>query len=259
MTSASKPPVWGFDWLTLRPDPQPLGSHQTPPIVAATCSSDAESTDLEHEPVGSAAGVEPRSTSLSDPTAHAPEEAVDGPVIDSCFVADASDTEPIRDQRRRDTRFKPGRSGNPKGRPKGSRGRKHGSSELQIDELIRKEADRLIEVSEHGQRYKIRLIEGLIRKRFASAMSGNDRAAYHLIGRLHSNETLSTAIHPEFINKKLNKKEIDTILSHNQIIKASSNEFNGGCSKIIERLSHEQRMKLGDILRSINAECIDED
>jgi Family of unknown function (DUF5681) len=65
------------------------------------------------------------------------------------------------------SRFKPGRSGNPRGRPKGSKN---------LLTLIDEELDRPIAVREDGRPRKVRARDALIKRLLQKALSGHDRS-----------------------------------------------------------------------------------
>jgi hypothetical protein len=75
------------------------------------------------------------------------------------------------------TRFKPGKSGNPKGRPKGSKNSIPLLSEERIKKLIIEEAYRTIPIVEKGRRITIPMITAVLRAVAMNAARGNNRAA----------------------------------------------------------------------------------
>jgi hypothetical protein len=81
----------------------------------------------------------------------------------------------------KETRFKKGQSGNPKGRPRtfdlGL------GSARSTNALALKEAERLISVREGGETREIPAIEAVLRKQIASALGGNAYAQKHVIER----------------------------------------------------------------------------
>ena len=70
--------------------------------------------------------------------------------------------------------FKPGESGNRRGRPKGSK-----NEATLINELL----NRKIEIFEKGKRRRISILEGILRKFVQDALQGNPRAATFLLNR----------------------------------------------------------------------------
>ena len=75
------------------------------------------------------------------------------------------------------TRFKPGQSGNPRGRPRGSRNVQPSLSEERIKALIIEEAYRTIPVVEQGRRVTVPMATAVLRAVAMNAARGNNRAA----------------------------------------------------------------------------------
>lgn len=67
----------------------------------------------------------------------------------------------------RETQFKPGKSGNPKGRPKGTR---------EIVTLLEQELDRMIEVTQQGRTIKLTRRQVIVRRIIEKAMQGEPKA-----------------------------------------------------------------------------------
>lgn len=75
------------------------------------------------------------------------------------------------------TQFKPGQTGNPRGRPRGSRNTRPSLSEERIKSLIIEEAYRTIAVVEKGRRVTIPIAAAVLRAVAMNAAKGNNRAA----------------------------------------------------------------------------------
>lgn len=71
------------------------------------------------------------------------------------------------------TRWKPGQSGNPKGRRKGRN---------DLIRIIRAELDRKIQISESGQPRSISVLEGIVKVVSQKALKGDLKAAIQLLG-----------------------------------------------------------------------------
>lgn len=87
--------------------------------------------------------------------------------------------------------FKPGQSGNPKGRPK---------SKLSLLEIIERELNQPVPVSEGGKRKKMSALVLMIKQQIKSAAQGNIRSAAFLLKQLGVNS-------PERLLEK--SKELD--------------------------------------------------
>lgn len=74
-------------------------------------------------------------------------------------------------------RFKPGQSGNPRGRPKGSRG---------VNTHVRKIMERSVKIRRDGRVRKVQAIEALPEKALEQAAAGNSRALMQLISMYRS-------------------------------------------------------------------------
>lgn len=68
--------------------------------------------------------------------------------------------------------FKPGRSGNPKGRPKGAPG---------LRKILEKEFAHRLEIREGGNRIKLSKLQVIVKRELEKAMGGDQRAIEHVI------------------------------------------------------------------------------
>jgi hypothetical protein len=73
--------------------------------------------------------------------------------------------------------FKPGKSGNPKGRPKGAK-----SAETILQELLQQK----ISLNERGKTRRITVLEGILRRIAEDCLMGNIKSAAFLLNRLQA-------------------------------------------------------------------------
>ena len=69
-------------------------------------------------------------------------------------------------------RFQPGKSGNPKGRPKGSRN---------FLTLLEQELNKSISVTENGRKHKLTRLQAIVKRMVNSALNGDQRALLNLL------------------------------------------------------------------------------
>lgn len=83
-----------------------------------------------------------------------------------------------------ETRFKPGESGNPRGRPKRI---------PTLPELIQREAKRRIEIVEDGERHRVTKLDALAKRLLQGALKGNARDTQQVIQLLAISATANEA------------------------------------------------------------------
>jgi hypothetical protein len=94
----------------------------------------------------------------------------------SLFLDGAGEQEPAGDRRLpRSTRFRPGQSGNPRGRPKGARG---------LCGLVASALGERVEAKENGRRRQITKLEAAVKQLVNRAASGDQRAAQFVFALL---------------------------------------------------------------------------
>jgi len=109
------------------------------------------------------------------------------------------------------SRFRPGESGNPGGRPRGARNKLPRLGEERLKEIVIREAYRTIRVREGSRNITVSMAEAVVRALAVSGARGNNRAA-HLFTRLlinveHENKELLF----RFYRKALDYKDAWTI------------------------------------------------
>lgn len=105
------------------------------------------------------------------------------------------------------TRFKPGQSGNPRGRSKGSKNKHPSLSEERIKKLILEEAYRTIPIVEKGRRITIPIMTAVLRAMAMNAARGNNRAAHLLTTLVGKTEAENNKLAREAFGSAIDYKQ----------------------------------------------------
>jgi hypothetical protein len=104
------------------------------------------------------------------------------------------------------TRFKPGQSGNPRGRPKGSRNKKPRLNEERFKDIILAEAYRAINVSEGEKKISIPMAQAVVRSLAVNAAKGQHRAQQLFAELVSMTERANKALYDEYLQTMIEYK-----------------------------------------------------
>ncbi|MEM1151208.1 MAG: DUF5681 domain-containing protein [Pseudomonadota bacterium] len=106
----------------------------------------------------------------------------------------------------KETRFKPGQSGNPKGRPKGSKNKRPALHEERMKDIILDEAYRWIMVRDGERNVTVPMAQAIIRSRAGHAAQGPHPAQRLFAELLAATERARADLHERYFNAALDYK-----------------------------------------------------
>jgi hypothetical protein len=104
------------------------------------------------------------------------------------------------------TRFKPGQSGNPRGRPKGAKNKRPALHEQRMKEIILDEAYRGIQIRDGDRNVTIPMAQAVMRSIAVNAAKGHARAQRLFSELLASTENANKALHDEWLDVAITYK-----------------------------------------------------
>lgn len=106
----------------------------------------------------------------------------------------------------KETRFKPGKSGNPAGRPKGAKNRQPALNEERLKTIILEEAYRTITVNDGQRPVTVPMAQAIVRSLAVNAAKGNGRAQRLFTDMVSATERENKQLHDEWMETAINYK-----------------------------------------------------
>ena len=106
-----------------------------------------------------------------------------------------------------DTRFQPGQSGNPKGRPKGKKKPPQFPQHERLKAIILTEAYRAVKVNDGDKQVKVPMAQAILRSLAVTAAKGNTRAQRLFAELLASSETSNKRAHDGLLETAITYKQ----------------------------------------------------
>lgn len=160
------------------------------------------------------------------------------------------------------SRFKPGQSGNPKGRPKGAKNKRPGLNAERMKGIILDEAYRGITVRDGDRPVRIPMAQAVMRSIAVNAAKGQVRAQRLFAELLASTESANKMLHDEWLEtaitykvdweRELRRREqfgithLPDPLPHPDHVII---DFDAGTAKIVGPMTKEEKVQYDDILR----------
>ena len=104
------------------------------------------------------------------------------------------------------TRFVKGKSGNPRGRPKGSRNQMPALNEERLRDIVIAEAYRTIKVKDGGRDVTVPMAQAVMRSIAVNAVRGDQRSQKMFTDLVNTTEAKNKKLHDEFLQTMINYK-----------------------------------------------------
>ena len=104
------------------------------------------------------------------------------------------------------TQFKPGRSGNPAGRPKGARNKMPALNEERLKSIVLEEAYRAIRINDGDKQIKVPMAQAIVRAVAVNAVKGQQRAQRLFTELLTTTERENKAVNDEWLDVAMTYK-----------------------------------------------------